>query len=158
MSDTEATGKAMAWTEEAKFQFLLRIVAQYKDDGKAINWSRVQMAGRTTKSLQNMWTKINKQVADLEAEQNGSAPPTPAKKATPRKKAPKKEPVAEDDEDGDAEAVTPKKTPRKRAAPGTATKRGKKAKKESDEDASVPVTTAEASTNGENVKSEVDSD
>lgn len=39
------------------------------------------MAGRTTKSLQNMWTKINKQVDELEAQQgNGeSATPTPKK-------------------------------------------------------------------------------
>lgn len=72
----------------SQFQFLLRIVAQLKEDGKSINWQRLNMPGRTTKSLQNMWTKINKAVADLE--ENGgsgtsSATKTPTKRAATRK-------------------------------------------------------------------------
>lgn len=109
MSDTEkGEGKVLPWTEEAKvsdlfcadplhalsnmppkqYQFLLRIVAQFKEDGKQINWSRVVMPGRTTKSLQNMWTKINKAVSDLE-EKKGSgdseAAATPTKRTATRK-------------------------------------------------------------------------
>ena len=71
-----------------KFQFLLRIVAQLKEDGKSINWQRLNMPGRTTKSLQNMWTKINKAVADLE-ETSGSGTTSPAK--TPTKRTPTRE-------------------------------------------------------------------
>lgn len=47
------------------------------------------MPGRTTKSLQNMWTKINKSVADLEEAQNAGggtiAVKTPTKRVTARK-------------------------------------------------------------------------
>ncbi|KAL7796599.1 hypothetical protein V8C37DRAFT_352390 [Trichoderma ceciliae] len=81
------------WTEEAKFQFLLRIVAQLKEDGRSIKWEKINIPGRTTKSLQNMWAKINKQIADFEAGENngkGSAAATPVKAAkkrgAPRKK------------------------------------------------------------------------
>lgn len=108
MSDAEkGDGKVLPWTEEAKvsdpsvlffslfslsyfrkqYQFLLRIVAQFKEDGKQINWSRVGMPGRTTKSLQNMWTKINKQVNDLEEKHNNGIsdyPATPTKKVATR--------------------------------------------------------------------------
>lgn len=90
MSETENQGKAGAWTEEAKVsiwlhsvfnrclsprlrllqqcQFLLHIIAQLKgDNNKAICWGKINMPGRTTKSLQNMWTKINKTIAEMEA-------------------------------------------------------------------------------------------
>lgn len=70
-----------------QFQFLLRIVAQLKEDGRSIKWEKINLPGRTPKSLKNMWTKINKQIADFEAEeQNGE--PTPVK--TPRKRGPRK--------------------------------------------------------------------
>ncbi|KAK7402834.1 hypothetical protein QQX98_011426 [Neonectria punicea] len=123
MSDTEkGDGKVLPWTEEAKYQFLLRIVAQFKEDGKQINWSRVVMPGRTTKSLQNMWTKINKQVSDLEEKHNNGNyefPATPTKKiATPRKpRAKKSDAVVNDEDDSDGNTASVKKaTPRKRAA------------------------------------------
>ncbi|KPM38754.1 hypothetical protein AK830_g7801 [Neonectria ditissima] len=124
MSDTEkGEGKVLPWTEEAKYQFLLRIVAQFKEDGKQINWSRVVMPGRTTKSLQNMWTKINKQVSDLEEKHNNGNydyPATPTKKmATPRKPRAKKSEAVVNDGDDDSEgnsASAKKPTPRKRAA------------------------------------------
>lgn len=63
-------------------QFLLRIIAQYRADGKAISWSKIHMPGRTTKGLQNMWTKINKTIDELEQQAGGSTPATPVKKAT----------------------------------------------------------------------------
>jgi hypothetical protein len=71
----------------SQFQFLLRIVAQLKEDGRSIKWEKINLPGRTTKSLQNMWTKINKQIADFEAQEN-SGEATPAK--TPRKRGPRK--------------------------------------------------------------------
>ncbi|KAH7149950.1 hypothetical protein B0J13DRAFT_673714 [Dactylonectria estremocensis] len=136
MSDTEkGEGKALPWTEEAKNQFLLRIIGQFKEDGKQINWSRVDMPGRTTKSLQNMWTKINKLVSELE-EKNGAGEGTPTKKvATPRKPRAKKAKVPMDDEDCDADQMSAKKaTPRKRAATGTPKRPAKVQKTEHDED------------------------
>ncbi|KIE02092.1 hypothetical protein MAJ_01750, partial [Metarhizium majus ARSEF 297] len=66
-------GKALPWTEEAKFQFLIRIVAQLRENGRSINWQKIDMPGRTVKSMQNMWTKINKMIAEVEAE-SGDAP------------------------------------------------------------------------------------
>ncbi|KAH6607486.1 hypothetical protein Trco_003799 [Trichoderma cornu-damae] len=84
------------WTEEAKFQFLLRIVAQLKEDGRAIKWEKINIPGRTIKSLQNMWTKINKQIADFEARESsgeGSAAVTPAKNAK-KPRAPRKKKLA----------------------------------------------------------------
>ncbi|KAL6807704.1 hypothetical protein GGI42DRAFT_351148 [Trichoderma sp. SZMC 28013] len=80
-----------AWTEEAKFQFLLRIVAQLKGDGRGIKWEKINIPGRTVKSLQNMWTKINKQINDFEARENGGedfvvVPAKPRKRGPPRKK------------------------------------------------------------------------
>lgn len=65
-----------------QYQFLLRVVAQLKEDGKSINWSRINMPGRTTKSLQNMWTKINKSVSELEEAQDGKSPAKPKKLST----------------------------------------------------------------------------
>lgn len=42
------------------------------------------MEGRTTKSLQNQWTKINKEITEIENSENGEdGPTTPTKpKAT----------------------------------------------------------------------------
>ncbi|KAL7899253.1 hypothetical protein HDV63DRAFT_335198 [Trichoderma sp. SZMC 28014] len=76
-----------AWSESAKYEFLLRIISQLKEDGRSIKWEKINLHGRTVKSLQNMWTKINKQIADFEATQNNGEP-TPAK--TPRKRGPPK--------------------------------------------------------------------
>ncbi|KEY65551.1 hypothetical protein S7711_08231 [Stachybotrys chartarum IBT 7711] len=90
MSPEKGDSKAGAWTEEAKYQFLLRVVAQLKEDGKSINWSRINMPGRTTKSLQNMWTKINKSVSELEEAQDGTSPAKPKKVSTPRSTPSKK--------------------------------------------------------------------
>ncbi|UKZ60384.1 uncharacterized protein TrAtP1_001665 [Trichoderma atroviride] len=74
-----------AWTDEAKFQFLLRVVAQLKEDGRSIKWEKINLPGRTPKSLMHMWAKINKQIAEFEtAERDGE--PTPVK--TPRKRGP----------------------------------------------------------------------
>jgi hypothetical protein len=64
----------------------LRIVAQLKEDGRSIKWEKINLPGRTVKSLQNMWTKINKQIADFEAQENNGEP-TPVK--TPRKRGPR---------------------------------------------------------------------
>ncbi|KAK4080392.1 hypothetical protein Trihar35433_1497 [Trichoderma harzianum] len=80
-----------AWTEDAKFQFLLRIVAQLKGDGRGIKWEKINIPGRTVKSLQNMWTKINKQINDFEARENSGEgslviPAKPRKRGPPRKK------------------------------------------------------------------------
>lgn len=87
MSDGEVgtEGKSSAWTEAAKFQLLLRIVAQLREDGKSINWTKVNMPGRTTKSLQNMWTKINKDILSLVEE--GETPETPSKKPAATRKS-----------------------------------------------------------------------
>ncbi|PTB60766.1 hypothetical protein M431DRAFT_12616 [Trichoderma harzianum CBS 226.95] len=79
-----------AWTEDAKF--LLRIVAQLKGDGRGIKWEKINIPGRTVKSLQNMWTKINKQINDFEARENSGEgslviPAKPRKRGPPRKKA-----------------------------------------------------------------------
>jgi hypothetical protein len=69
-------------------QFLLCIIAQFKGEGKSINWTKINLPGRTTKSLQNQWTKINKQIADFEAAnaaaEDGGAPPVkPTSKLSP---------------------------------------------------------------------------
>ncbi|KAH6895508.1 hypothetical protein B0T10DRAFT_218962 [Thelonectria olida] len=150
MSDNENKNSS-AWTDEAKYNFLLRIVAQLKEEGKQINWLKFDMPGRTTKSLQNQWTKINKQISEvLEEGKNGEAggaASTPARKvATPRKprakKVVSKEKVqsdAEDDEGG--AAATPKETPRKRRGPAATPKRTPKARKavEDDDVTTTPV-------------------
>ncbi|KJZ79883.1 hypothetical protein HIM_00597 [Hirsutella minnesotensis 3608] len=145
MSDTEANGKPLPWTEETKIQLLLRIVAQFRDNGgKQINWSKIQMEGRTTKSLKGMWTKINKEISDLEAAQNEG---TPIKPKTPVKRDRKK---AADKPVEDAETLTvggengamdegdsPKATPKKRG-PTPRAKAPKKVKKsESEEEGSA---------------------
>lgn len=51
-----------------QFQFLVRIVAQLRESGRSINWQKIEMPGRTVKSMQNMWTKINKLIAEVEQE------------------------------------------------------------------------------------------
>ncbi|KAH0597410.1 hypothetical protein MHUMG1_04788 [Metarhizium humberi] len=118
-------GKALPWTEEAKFQFLIRIVAQLRENGRSINWQKIDMPGRTVKSMQNMWTKINKMIAEVETE-SGDAP---IKRPSPRKRTPKKgQSVAasEDDDERSTPAKSPRKAvPQKRASTG----RGGTAKK-----------------------------
>ncbi|TFB03307.1 hypothetical protein CCMA1212_004588 [Trichoderma ghanense] len=103
---------ALAWTEEAKFQFLLRIVAQLKGDGRgtSIKWEKINIPGRTVKSLKNMWTKINKQISDFEARESSgessaaAAPAQPRKRGRPSKKGLNKE-AGLGDEGGDDEAL-----------------------------------------------------
>ncbi|RGP73492.1 hypothetical protein FSPOR_2074 [Fusarium sporotrichioides] len=117
MSDF-STPKTNAWTDEAKNELLLRIIAQLKPEGKSINWNEINMEGRTMKSLQNQWTAFNKKIDALK--QQSADSPSPAAKKTPgRKRGPKpKTPktVGSDDDDGDY--GSPKKsTPRKRRAP-----------------------------------------
>lgn len=64
-------------------EFLLRIIMQLKPEGKGINWSEVQMPGRTVKSLQNQWTAVNKRIDALrQQQQDGDAAGVPVKKAT----------------------------------------------------------------------------
>ncbi|KAM0484176.1 hypothetical protein ACHAPX_001595 [Trichoderma viride] len=91
--DPETPEKATsAWTDEAKFQFLLRVVAQLKEDGRSIKWEKINLPGRTPKSLMHMWAKINKQITEFEtAESNGEPTPvkTPRKRGPPKKKTPK---------------------------------------------------------------------
>ncbi|KAJ4309566.1 hypothetical protein N0V84_011440 [Fusarium piperis] len=111
MSEATPTGKANAWTEEAKNEFLLRIIMQLKPEGKGINWSEVQMPGRTVKSLQNQWTAVNKKIEALRQQQQqdgGDSTATPAKKATPRKRKTKK--IESEDEDDDATYGSAKKS------------------------------------------------
>ncbi|KAH7275319.1 hypothetical protein B0J15DRAFT_519003 [Fusarium solani] len=101
MSEGTPTGKANAWTEEAKNEFLLRIIMQLKPEGKGINWSEVQMPGRTVKSLQNQWTAVNKRIDALrQQQQDGDAAGVPVKKATPRKRKANKKVEYEEDDDG----------------------------------------------------------
>lgn len=58
-------------------EFLLRMIAHLKDDSKTINWKEINMRGRSLKSLQGQWTKVNKALAELE--KLGDAPMTPSK-------------------------------------------------------------------------------
>lgn len=71
----------------SQFQFLLRIVAQLKEDGRPIKFEKINLPGRTPKSLRHMWAKINKQIAEFEAQENNGES-SPAK--TPRKRGPRK--------------------------------------------------------------------
>ncbi|KAF5229365.1 hypothetical protein FANTH_14228 [Fusarium anthophilum] len=127
---SDAAVKPNAWTDEAKNELLLRIIAQLKPEGKSINWSEINMEGRTVKSLQNQWTFFNKKIEAFKAQSNdGSSPSTPAKKATPgRKRGPKAKKGGDSDEDNVYE--TPKVTPRKRRAPKTPESESKAVKKE----------------------------
>ncbi|ODA78045.1 hypothetical protein RJ55_06648 [Drechmeria coniospora] len=86
MSDVEATPttKIMAWTDEAKVQFLLRIIAQLREDGRCINWNRINIPGRTIKSMQNMWTKVNKEIAEIETSEGIVSTPTKPRRGRPK--------------------------------------------------------------------------
>ncbi|PHH72779.1 hypothetical protein CDD82_5803 [Ophiocordyceps australis] len=80
----------------------MRIVGQLRTDGASLNWSKINMEGRTTKSLQNQWCKMNKEIAGLAAE-SSSGPKTPNQpKSTPRKARAKK-----GDKKADDASVTP---------------------------------------------------
>ncbi|QUC16956.1 uncharacterized protein UV8b_01197 [Ustilaginoidea virens] len=128
-SASTSEAKSLPWTEEAKYQFLLRIVAQLRQDGKAISWQKINMPGRTPKSLQNMWTKINKTIAEMEQE-NGDA--TPVNKPSPRKKLPTKSKSVADQVDGeyveDDDELPIKATPKKRGPAKSAGGSAKKAR------------------------------
>ncbi|KAF5965896.1 hypothetical protein FCOIX_12732 [Fusarium coicis] len=125
---SDAAVKPNAWTDEAKNELLLRIIAQLKPEGKSINWSEINMEGRTVKSLQNQWTFFNKKIEAFKAQStDGSSPSTPAKKVTPRKRLPKAKKGGSDEEDA---YETPKVTPRKRRAPKTPDSESKAVKKE----------------------------
>ncbi|KAJ3497568.1 hypothetical protein NLG97_g1808 [Lecanicillium saksenae] len=120
-------GKASVWTEEAKYELLLRIIHQLKQ-GKSINWGAIRMKDRNTKSLTNVWTKMNKDMAELEDldDTSSSAANTPKKgSAAKRKAAVKKE---EDDEAPE----TPVKKRGRRAA--VKKEKSTPVKKEEDED------------------------
>ncbi|KAI7771095.1 hypothetical protein LZL87_004882 [Fusarium oxysporum] len=125
---SDAAVKSNAWTDEAKNELLLRIIAQLKPEGKSINWSEINMEGRTVKSLQNQWTFFNKKIEAFKSQAaDGSAPSTPAKKNSARKRGPKAKKVAPDD---DEVYESPKVTPRKRRAPKTPESDSKAVKKE----------------------------
>lgn len=68
-----------------QYQLLLRIIAQLREDGRTIKWDKINFPGRNVKSMKNIWTRINKQIADLDTQENDGEP-TPVK--TPRKKGP----------------------------------------------------------------------
>ncbi|KAG5755478.1 hypothetical protein H9Q69_012210 [Fusarium xylarioides] len=126
---SDAAVKPNAWTDEAKNELLLRIIAQLKPEGKSINWSEINMEGRTVKSLQNQWTFFNKKIEAFKAQSNdGSSPSTPAKKATPARKRGSK--VKKGGSDEEEVYETPKVTPRKRRAPKTPDSEPKAVKKE----------------------------
>ncbi|KOS17545.1 hypothetical protein ESCO_002999 [Escovopsis weberi] len=103
--------RSNAWNEQAKYQLLLRIIAQTKEN-RPIKWDLINMPGRTTKSLQNMWTRINKEVQELEAqnEGEGSGVATPrkssAKKSAGRGRPKKSDPIVPEEAD-DEEDVAP---------------------------------------------------
>ncbi|CAG9997723.1 unnamed protein product [Clonostachys byssicola] len=103
---TEVDNGKGAWTEEAKYQFLLHIIRHLREKNRTINWAHIKMGGRSVKSLQNQWTKVNKQLAELGALQGDSTPSTPSKATTGKKG--KRAKAEADDEDGDDEP-TPKK-------------------------------------------------
>ncbi|OAA61486.1 hypothetical protein ISF_05565 [Cordyceps fumosorosea ARSEF 2679] len=76
MAKTLADGGAV-WTDEARFQLLLRVIAQLQRSGQGIKWDEINLPGRTQKSLQHQWAKIKLQVAELEAA--AGQPSTPVK-------------------------------------------------------------------------------
>ncbi|KAK1699856.1 hypothetical protein BDP55DRAFT_723491 [Colletotrichum godetiae] len=132
-----AGARVGAWTDAARFQLVLRVLATVLPEGKGVEWKNVSMEGRTTKALQGQWTAIVAQMRELNTGENGEAPAPKPK--TPRKTAAKKKAVttAEDDEEanGDQEgseetkAVTPKKRAASTTADGTPKKRRTPAKK-----------------------------
>lgn len=94
-------GKASVWTEEAKvspsashprssftstrhadlfcflqYELLLRVIHQLKQ-GKAIRWSAINMKDRNAKSISNIWTKIGKDIAQLEDLEESGGENTP---------------------------------------------------------------------------------
>ncbi|KAG5992352.1 hypothetical protein E4U43_003806 [Claviceps pusilla] len=106
--------KPQAWTEQAKLQLLWRINTQLRDGGRPIDWNKINMPGRTPKSLQNTWFSIKKVMAELDEKEktdgvgmdNDSVSGSPAKSATPRKRLPSKNKAmalkeAQDDDDED---------------------------------------------------------
>ncbi|TQV98725.1 hypothetical protein V2A60_007569 [Cordyceps javanica] len=121
-------GKASVWTEEAKYELLLRIIHQLRQ-GRSINWSAIKMRDRNTKSLTNQWTKIGKDMAALEDLDDGAGAATlTPKKGTQASK--RKVAIKNEEED---EPQTPVK---RRARPATVKKEksgGGVMKKEEDE-------------------------
>ncbi|OAA81527.1 hypothetical protein LEL_01072 [Akanthomyces lecanii RCEF 1005] len=119
-------GKASVWTEEAKYELLLRIIHHLKKN-RSINWASINMENRNTKSLTNQWTRIGKDIAALEGldvETDGATSTPKRGSATKRKDAPKKE---DDDE-------TPETPVRKRGRSAAVKKeRGTVKKEEEDE-------------------------
>ncbi|EJP69506.1 hypothetical protein CRV24_002927 [Beauveria bassiana] len=99
MAKVAAEAKSSAWTEEARYQFLLRIIGQLQRNGQSIKWDEINIPGRTQKSLQHQWAKIKSQVAELEkAAGQPSDPSTPTKaKAFPNNSPTTKEEFDEDD-------------------------------------------------------------
>ncbi|OAA41230.1 hypothetical protein BBO_05766 [Beauveria brongniartii RCEF 3172] len=98
MTNMAAEAKS-AWTEEARYQFLLRIIGQLQRNGQSIKWDEINIPGRTQKSLQHQWAKIRTQVADLEKSAGQtSVPSTPTKaKALPSNSPTSKKEFDEDD-------------------------------------------------------------
>ncbi|KAG6003673.1 hypothetical protein E4U54_000644 [Claviceps lovelessii] len=118
-------GGRQPWTDEAKFQLLLRIVAQLQEGGKSIDWTKINLPGRTPKSLKNTWSNIRKSIAELEEKEragglgmdNGTVNGSPAKSATPRKRLPSKnkamalkEAQDDDDDEDDKTALLKRKS------------------------------------------------
>ncbi|KAM3531297.1 hypothetical protein NHJ13051_000865 [Beauveria bassiana] len=103
MAKVAAEAKSAAWTEEARYQFLLRIIGQFQRNGQSIKWDEINIPGRTQKSLQHQWAKIKSQVAELEkaaGQPSDSSTPTKAKEGAGTKRK--------------ADAIpTPEATPRK---------------------------------------------
>ncbi|KAG5983466.1 hypothetical protein E4U55_008059 [Claviceps digitariae] len=133
MSPASATDggprKPQPWTEEAKL----------RDGGRPIDWTKINMPGRTPKSLQNTWFAIKKMVDEKDKEgmgmdNGGVGGGSPAKVATPRRKLPGKNKVLpfkeeqDDDDDDDIKDPPKKTTPSKRKAGSTAGGQEKKVK------------------------------
>ncbi|GAB0132504.1 hypothetical protein EsDP_00000938 [Epichloe bromicola] len=110
MGSSAASGarqpRGQPWTQEAKYQLLLRIIAQLREGGKPIDWQKIDLPGRTTKSLQNTWSLIKKSIDEFEERGEGEGNP-PSKSATPRKGPSKARAMAfeEAQEDDDDEEV-----------------------------------------------------
>ncbi|KAK3177821.1 hypothetical protein K4F52_009425 [Lecanicillium sp. MT-2017a] len=119
MSTPEAASpsgeKTGVWSEEEKIELFYRIFLHFKD-GKAINWKQINMPGRNSKSMTNVWTKINKPITELE-KRLAACPDAGTQSVTPKKASPAKRKAK--DMDGDAAeeddtASTPSKKPGKR--------------------------------------------
>ncbi|KAK3177822.1 hypothetical protein K4F52_009426 [Lecanicillium sp. MT-2017a] len=106
MSDADSTspsGKALPWTDEAKYQLLLRIVGQLIRNNQSIDWKEINIPGRTVKSLQHQWAQIR---AAIEKDQGAVKPATKA--ATKKASA-----QSGDKKRGADELATPESTPQK---------------------------------------------